>query len=102
MAAQVEVGVGISNPYLTFESNIRGTYSLLEACRLFPDNLESIIIASSDKSYGSYPVDMMPYKEDYPLLPKFPYDTSKACADLVAQSYANDIYKLPIIVTRFL
>lgn len=101
LAAQVEVGVGISNPYLTFESNIRGTYSLLEACRLFPDNLESIIIASSDKSYGSYPVDMMPYKEDYPLLPKFPYDTSKACADLVAQSYANDIYKLPIIVTRF-
>ena len=72
---------------------------MLEACRLFPDNLESIIIASSDKSYGSYPVDMMPYKEDYPL-PKF-YDTSKACADLVAQSYANDIYKLPIIVTRF-
>lgn len=101
LAAQVEVGVGISNPYLTFESNIRGTYSLLEACRLFPNNLESIIIASSDKSYGSYPVDMMPYKEDYPLLPKFPYDTSKACADLVAQSYANDIYKLPIIVTRF-
>jgi CDP-glucose 4,6-dehydratase len=101
LAAQVEVGVGMSNPFLTFESNVRGTYSLLEACRLFPDNLESIIIASSDKSYGSYPIDKMPYKEDYPLLPKFPYDTSKACADLVAQSYANDVYKLPIIVTRF-
>ena len=101
LAAQVEVGVGMSNPYLTFETNVRGTYSLLEACRLFPDTLESIVIASSDKSYGSYPVEKMPYKEDYPLLPKFPYDTSKACANLVAQSYANDIYKLPIIVTRF-
>lgn len=101
LAAQVEVGVGMANPYLTFETNVRGTYSLLEACRLFPDRLQSIVIASSDKSYGSYPVEKMPYKEDYPLLPKFPYDTSKACADLVAQSYANDVYKLPIVITRF-
>lgn len=101
LAAQVEVGVGMANPYLTFETNVRGTYSLLEACRLFPNNLESIVIASSDKSYGSYPVNKMPYKEDYPLLPQFPYDTSKACADLIAQSYANDVYKLPIVITRF-
>jgi CDP-glucose 4,6-dehydratase len=101
LAAQVEVGVGMSNPYLTFETNVRGTYSLLEACRLFSNHLESIIIASSDKSYGSYPLKKMPYKEDYPLLPKFPYDTSKACADLIAQSYANNSYKLPIIITRF-
>ena len=54
LAAQVEVGVGTLNPYLTFETNVRGTYSLLEACRLFPDKLDSIVIASSDKSYGSY------------------------------------------------
>jgi len=101
LAAQVEVGVGMLNPYLTLETNVRGTYSLLEACRLFPDKLDSIIIASSDKSYGSYPIKKMPYKEDYPLIPKFPYDTSKACADLIAQSYANDVYKLPIIITRF-
>ncbi len=101
LAAQVEVGVGMSNPYLTFETNVRGTYSLLEACRLFPNNLKSIVIASTDKSYGSYPKEKMPYKENYPLLPKFPYDTSKACADLVAQSYANDVYKLPIIISRF-
>lgn len=101
LAAQVEVGVGMLNPYLTFETNVRGTYSLLEACRLFPDNLDSIIIASSDKSYGSYPLEKMPYKEDYPLLPKFPYDTSKACADLIAQSYANSFIELPIIITRF-
>jgi len=101
LAAQVEVGVGVINPYLTLETNVKGTYSLLEACRLYPKKLESIIIASSDKSYGSYPLDKMPYKENYPLLPKFPYDSSKACADLIAQSYANDLYKLPIIITRF-
>lgn len=101
LAAQVEVGIGMINPYLTFETNLRGTYSLLEACRLFPDKLESIVIASTDKSYGSYPIEKMPYREDYPLKPKFPYDTSKACADLIAQSYANDEYKLPIIITRF-
>lgn len=101
LAAQVEVGVGMSNPYLTFETNVRGTYSLLEASRLFPDNIKSIVIASSDKSYGSYPIEKMPYKEDYPLLPQYPYDTSKACADLIAQSYANNVYKLPIIITRF-
>lgn len=101
LAAQVEVGVGTLNPYLTFETNVRGTYSLLEACRLFPDKLDSIVIASSDKSYGSYPIEKMPYKEDYPLLPKFSYDTSKACADLIAQSYANNVHKLPIVITRF-
>ena len=101
LAAQVEVGVGLSNPYLTFETNVRGTYSLLEACRLFPRTLESIVIASSDKAYGSYSVEQMPYKEDYPLLPQYPYDTSKACGDLIAQSYASDVYNLPIIITRF-
>lgn len=101
LAAQVEVGVGMLNPFLTFETNVRGTYSLLEACRLFPSTIESIVIASSDKAYGSYPKEQMPYKENYPLLPQYPYDTSKACADLIAQAYASDVYSLPIIVTRF-
>ena len=101
LAAQVEVGVGLKNPFLTFESNIRGTYSLLEAIRLFPDSIESVVIASSDKSYGSYKKDQMPYKEDYPLKPIYPYDVSKACADMIARSYACEIYNLPVIVTRF-
>ena len=101
LAAQVEVGVGIENPYLTFETNVRGTYTILEAIRAYPKNIKSVVVASSDKAYGSYDIDMMPYKEDYPLIPKYPYDTSKACADLIAKSYANDIYKLPIVVTRF-
>ena len=101
LAAQVEVGIGLNNPYLTFETNIRGTYTLLEACRIYGNNIESIVIASSDKAYGSYPVNKMPYQEDYPLNPKYPYDTSKACADLVAQSYTNNVYGLPIVITRF-
>jgi CDP-glucose 4,6-dehydratase len=101
LAAQVEVGVGMANPFLTLETNVRGTYTLLESCRLFPSTIESIVIASSDKAYGSYPVNQMPYKEDYPLKPRFPYDTSKACGDLIAQAYANDSYGLPIVVTRF-
>ncbi len=101
LAAQVEVGVGLANPYLTFETNIRGTYSLLEAIRQCPQTIESVIVASTDKSYGSYPKEKMPYKEDYPLLPKYPYDVSKACADMITQCYATEVYKLPIVTTRF-
>jgi CDP-glucose 4,6-dehydratase len=101
LAAQVEIGIGLTNPYLTFETNIRGTYSLLESIRLFPDAIDAVIMASTDKSYGSYGKDKMPYQEDYPLIPKYPYDTSKACADLISQAYATEIYRLPIVVTRF-
>ena len=101
LAAQVEVGVGLSNPYLTFETNVRGTYTLLESCRVYGKNIESIIIASSDKSYGSYPENKMPYKENYPLNPLYPYDTSKACTDLIAKSFAASYENLPIIITRF-
>lgn len=101
LAAQVEVGVGLTNPYLTFETNIKGTYSILEGIRQCPNSIESIIMASTDKSYGSYPKESMPYKEDYPLIPKYPYDVSKACADMIAQSYATDVFNLPVVVTRF-
>jgi len=104
LAAQVEVGVGLTNPYLTFETNVRGTYNMLEASRLAMKSghkIEAIVVASSDKAYGEYPVEKMPYLEDYPLLPKYPYDTSKACADMICQSYAIDEYKLPIVITRF-
>jgi len=100
-AAQVEVGVGIKDPFLTFETNIRGTYCLMEAIRTSGNNIRSIVVASTDKSYGSYPKESMPYKEDYPLIPKYPYDTSKACGDMIAQSYASDIFYLPVVVTRF-
>jgi CDP-glucose 4,6-dehydratase len=101
LAAQVEVGVGVLNPYITFESNIKGVYSLLEAVRLSGDLVKSVVVASTDKAYGSYDSDMMPYKEDYALKPMYPYDVSKACGDMIARSYASDVYNLPIIVTRF-
>ncbi len=104
LAAQVEVGVGLTNPFLTFETNVRGTYNLMEACRMAKNSghhIEAIVVASSDKAYGEYPVEKMPYREDYPLLPKYPYDTSKACADMICQAYAIDQYKLPVVITRF-
>ena len=101
LAAQVEVGVALLDPFSTFESNIRGTYTLLDAIKTFAPTISAIVVASTDKAYGSYPAEFMPYREDYPLKPEFPYDTSKACADMIAQSYANDFFKLPIVVTRF-
>jgi len=101
LAAQVEVGVARKNPYLTFETNVRGTYSLMEAVRLGGEDIKGIVIASSDKAYGSYPKSKMPYKEDYPLNPRFPYDISKACADMIARSYASELYSLPVLITRF-
>ena len=104
LAAQVEVGVGLTNPYLTFETNVRGTYNLMDACRMANNsghNIQAIVVASSDKAYGEYPIEQMPYQETYPLLPKFPYDTSKACSDLICQSYTIDKFKLPIVITRF-
>ena len=91
LAAQVEIGVGLKSPYITYETNVRGTYTLLESVRIYPDSVQAIVVASSDKAYGEYPKDKMPYKGSYPLLPKYPYDTSKACADIVAHSYTSDV-----------
>jgi CDP-glucose 4,6-dehydratase len=101
LAAQVEVGLAREYPYLTWETNIRGTYCLLESVRENSGNIEAVVIASSDKAYGQYGRNKMPYKEDYPLIPMYPYDVSKACADMIARSYSTDLYSLPVIVTRF-
>ena len=101
LAAQVEVGTALEYPYLTWESNIRGTYTLLEAIREVEIDIKSIIIASSDKAYGSYPIEQLPYQESYPLKPEYPYDVSKACGDLIAQTYCSKKFNLPIIITRF-
>ena len=101
LAAQVEVCIAQKNPFLTFETNIRGSYTLLDVLNKNSHLIDAIILASSDKSYGSYPTNKMPYKEEYSLQPKFPYDISKACMDMIGLGYATDIYKLPIIVTRF-
>jgi len=97
LAAQAIVGAANRSPLSTFEANIRGTYSLLEACRR-GETVERVVVASSDKAYGSH--DQLPYNEDYPLLGLFPYDASKACTDIIARSYAHT-YGTPVVVSRF-
>ncbi len=96
LAAQTIVGIANRNPVSTFEANIRGTYLLLEACRRSP-RVGQIVVASSDKAYGEHP--QLPYHEEAALLGRHPYDVSKACTDLIAQSYAHT-YDLPVVVTR--
>jgi CDP-glucose 4,6-dehydratase len=96
LAAQTLVGVANRNPTSTFESNIAGTWALLEACRHSP-RVRSIVVASSDKAYGDH--GGVPYNETTPLASRHPYDVSKACADLVTRSYAAT-FELPAVVTR--
>ena len=96
LAAQTVVGVANRNPVGTFESNITGTWSLLEACRRSP-LVSAIVVASSDKAYGDQPV--LPYDENTPLQGRHPYDVSKSCADLIASTYAHT-YQLPVAITR--
>lgn len=96
LAAQTIVGIANRNPVSTFESNIRGTWCVLEACRRSP-MVRQIVVASSDKAYGSH--EKLPYSEDASLQGRHPYDVSKSCADLLAQSYAIS-YGLPVCVTR--
>jgi CDP-glucose 4,6-dehydratase len=96
LAAQALVGAANRSPLSTFETNIRGTYLLLEACRQ-SQTVKRIVVASSDKAYGSHPE--LPYREDFPLQGLFPYDVSKTCTDLLSQSFAHS-YKLPVTITR--
>lgn len=97
LGAQAIVGTALRNPLLTFEANIRGTYNLLEACRLHSSTVSQIVVASSDKAYGE--VTALPYREDMAVRGSHPYDVSKSCADLLAQSYART-YGLPVAVAR--
>ena len=96
LAAQSQVGVANRNPVGTSEANVAGTWALLEAVRRSP-RVEQVVTASSDKAYGSQPT--LPYDEAMPLLAVNPYDVSKACADLIAQSYAST-YGTPVCTTR--
>ncbi len=98
LAAQTIVGSANRSPLSTFDSNVRGTYNLLEACRAAGgDRVERVVVASSDKAYGASP--RLPYREESPLEPSYPYDVSKACADMIARSYAST-FRLPVAVTR--
>jgi len=96
LAAQTIVPIANKNPLSTFESNIAGTWNLLEACR-HVKSISSIVVASSDKAYGDVPE--LPYREDMPLKAVYPYDVSKACADMISHSYAKS-FGLPIGITR--
>ena len=96
LAAQTIVGIANRNPVSTFDSNIRGTWALLEACRRSPA-VRQIVVASSDKAYGDCPD--LPYGESTPLRGTHPYDVSKSCGDLIAHTYANT-YGLPVVITR--
>ncbi len=96
LAAQALVGAANRSPVSTFESNIRGTYLLLEACRN-SSTVKRVVVASSDKAYGSH--TKLPYSEDFKLNAVFPYDVSKACTDLISQSFAHT-FGLPVAVTR--
>ena len=96
LAAQAIVPTANRHPYSTFESNVRGTWCLLEACRTV-STVQQIVIASSDKAYGEQ--STLPYTENMPLQGKHPYDVSKSCTDLIAQSYAHT-YNLPVVISR--
>lgn len=96
LAAQTLVGTANRSPVSTFETNIRGTWLLLEACRLH--GAQRVIVASSDKAYGRQPA--LPYRESQPLLAQYPYDVSKAACDMLARSYWQT-FALPVAVTRF-
>ena len=100
LAAQAIVTQANRTPLATWESNVRGSYMLLEACRAYSSAggaLERIVVASSDKAYGQH--DRLPYREDFALRARNPYDVSKACEDMIARSYAAT-FDLPVAVTR--
>lgn len=96
LAAQTIVTIANRNPISTFESNIAGTWNLLEACRRSP-KIKQIVVASSDKAYGDQ--DHLPYDEATPLQGQHPYDVSKSCADLISHTFAVS-YDLPVVITR--
>jgi CDP-glucose 4,6-dehydratase len=97
LGAQAIVSVASRSPLPTFETNIRGTWNLLEACRLHPSLVKRVVVASSDKAYGAQ--ERLPYTEDMPLRGQHPYEVSKSSADLIAQSY-HRTYDLPVAIAR--
>ena len=97
LGAQTIVGTALQDPISTFESNIQGTWNVMEAARQSNRGVKSVVVASSDKAYGSS--DRLPYLENFPLHGDGPYDVSKSCTDLIAQSYGST-YDVPATVAR--
>jgi CDP-glucose 4,6-dehydratase len=96
LAAQTIVGTANRSPLSTWEANVQGTWTVLEACREL--GVARVLVAASDKAYGAH--DELPYREDFALQPRFPYDVSKAATDLIARSYWHT-YGVPVATTRF-
>ena len=96
LGAQTIVGTALRAPLSTFEANIRGTWNVMEACRVNP-KVERVVVASSDKAYGEQ--EQLPYTEDAPMSSKYPYDVSKSCSEFIAFSYFHT-YQTPVAVTR--
>lgn len=96
LGAQTIVGTANRSPRATFEANVRGTWNVLEACRVIP-TVKRVVVASSDKAYGDQ--EKLPYEEDAPLIGRHPYDVSKSCTDLISLSYAHS-YRMPVAITR--
>jgi len=97
LGAQTIVGAALQTPASAFASNVMGTWNVLEAARLYSSLVRSVVVASSDKAYGT--AAQLPYTEDMPLQGRGPYDVSKSCADLLATSYA-DTYGVPVLIAR--
>jgi CDP-glucose 4,6-dehydratase len=97
LGAQAIVAVAHRSPLPTLEANVRGTWNLLEACRIHSGFVRRVVVASSDKAYGTQ--TELPYVESQPLAGTFPYEVSKSCTDLITQSYART-YGLPIAIAR--
>jgi CDP-glucose 4,6-dehydratase len=96
LAAETIVSTVAASPVRGFDTNVRGTWTLLDACR--STGVERVVVASSDKAYGAH--DELPYREDFALEATAPYEASKAAADIIARSYWHS-YELPVAVTRF-
>lgn len=97
LGAQTLVGTALRDPLGTMEANVRGTWNLLEACRRQAGTVKRVVVASSDKAYGD--VDVLPYTEDTPLHGRHPYDVSKSCTDLLAQTW-HHTYGTPVVIAR--
>lgn len=97
LGAQAIVTVAQRSPLSTFEVNVRGTWNLLEVCRIHPDLVQRVVVASSDKAYGEH--TELPYTENMCLAGRYPYEVSKSCADLIAKSYFH-AYGVPVGIAR--
>jgi CDP-glucose 4,6-dehydratase len=97
LGAQTIVGTALQDPISTFESNIQGTWNVMEAARQSNGEVKSVVVASSDKAYGSS--NQLPYLENFSLHGDGPYDVSKSCTDLIAQSYGST-YDIPVTIAR--